>query len=66
MEKKTKPFVSKAQAKRAYGEFKAGKISYPDLMKGVHATPDMNALPERITEKKPVDKKFKAGVDLAI
>lgn len=66
MEKKTKPFVSKAQAERAYKEFKKGNISYPDLMRGVHATKDMNSLPERVDEKKPVDKKFKTGVDLAI
>lgn len=56
MEKKTKPFVSKAQAKRAYEEFKKGSISYPDLMKGVHATGDMSKLPDRIKEK-TVDKK---------
>lgn len=56
MEKNTKPFVSKAQAKRAYDEYKKGNISYPDLMRGVHATGDMTKLPERITEK-TVDKK---------
>jgi hypothetical protein len=66
MEQKAKPFVSKAQMKRAYGEFKAGKISYGELMKGVHATKDMQALPERVAEKKAVGKKFKTGVDLAL
>lgn len=61
MEQKAKPFVSKAQMGHAYKEFKAGKISYQDLMKGVHATKDMSKLPDRINEKK-VDKKTEVSI----
>lgn len=63
MDKKAKPFVSQAQMKRAYGEFKAGKISYSDLMRGVHATKDMKNLPERVAAKKTVDKKTKISIE---
>lgn len=52
MEKKAKPIASKAQATHFYNAFKAGKITYQDLMKSVHATPDMKNLPDRITPKK--------------
>ncbi len=55
MEKKPKPLASKAQAKHVYDEYKAGKISYPDMMAAVHAT-DFSKIPERVNEKK-VDKK---------
>lgn len=63
MEQKAKPFVSKAQATRAYQEYKKGNISYPDLMKGVHATPNMKDLPDRVTEKKSVDKKTRLSIE---
>lgn len=53
---------SKAQAKHFYEAYKAGKITYQDLMKSVHETGDMSTLPERIIEKKPVDKKTEISV----
>lgn len=50
MEKKAKPFASKAQAAHVFKEFKAGKISYPDMMAAVHVT-DFTKIPERVKEK---------------
>lgn len=55
MEKKPTPFASKAQAAHVFKEFKKGNISYPDMMKAVHAT-DFTKIPERIKDKQ-VDKK---------
>lgn len=62
MEKKPKPFASKAQASHVFKEYKAGNISYPDMMKIVHAT-DFTKIPERIKEKKVVDKKTKVSIE---
>lgn len=59
MEKKAKPFASKAQASHAYKEYKSGKISYQDLMKGVHAT-NFNKIPDRVKPK--VDKKTELAI----
>lgn len=54
MEKKPKPFASKAQAAHVFKEYKAGNISYPDMMKSVHAT-DFTKIPDRVATK-TVDK----------
>lgn len=43
---------SKAQMKKLYTLYKEGKVSYGAMMKQVHATPNMQNLPERITPKK--------------
>lgn len=56
MDKKPRPFASKAQAARVYEEFRAGKISYGDMMAIVHQT-DFTKIPDRIKEKK-VDPKI--------
>lgn len=61
MEKKPKPLASRAQARHVYDEYKAGKISYPDMMAAVHAT-DFSKIPDRVSPKKTVDKKTDLSV----
>lgn len=60
MKKENTALKSKAQAKHLYGEYKAGKISYPEMMKAVHAT-DFSKIPERVKEKN-VDKKTDVSI----
>lgn len=60
MDKKTAPLKSKAQAGHLYREYKAGKVSYPDMMKAVHAT-DFSKIPDRVKEKS-VDKKTDVAI----
>lgn len=53
--------ASKSQASKMYSLYKSGKLSYPDMMKMVHATGDMSKLPEKSKGRPP-----KNAIDIAI